>query len=636
MKRRKWWIFAVGIVSILVIGFFAADFQFGYTPPLNKVREYQTNQMVSFDPYGRKGLFQIHNNPTEDDDIQEIDQDMLSLGREVFYEETFGNEVFLTDIVGMIDGPFTIKNVTKAILALGGKGTNNLQVELDSDITIGDKSFKKGEKINTGIDVAEGSLVPLGLPVSVSHGRIRVGISCAACHASFDPDTKKIIEGAPNADLNSGLLLALSTNSTGFFTHTNVDNLRKYITDLNRTVTNSKGEEEALPDPELLEKAVDETIISWPPGNFDTTYELEANPTQIPDSFTLGDHPYGWSGFAAAGPFNGLTTFSNNVHAQNADTLTQMDLSEALFDIDKEVYIGTILQKAANPKFRYNPTLEEKPSEFLSKIDPNPGTVGVNQIVETPEFPKVSVVSPSGVIVSSPGFKFNEQNNAVSAWQNTIQPPKPKIKFAEESVVKGREVFERANCMSCHAGSTLTNNKVISVKEIGTESSRAKAFKRTESIFTKSKLYSPDTPVPLPENPEVHNIPTDHIGQEQIKLSYAHGDSPGGYKVPSLIGLYWTAPYLHEGGVAVGKYGELGLAGTLLNEIKPEPRNSLRALVDKGLRTKVIEANKASEALRKTHVQGVGHSFWVDETTGFTKSEQDALLDYLLSLYEIE
>lgn len=53
------------------------------------------------------------------------------------------------------------------------------------------------------------------------------------------------------------------------------------------------------------------------------------------------------------------------------------------------------------------------------------------------------------------------------------------------------------------------------------------------------------------------------IGREQLKLAFAHGDSPGGYKVPSLIRLYWTAPYLHEGGVAVGKNvnSEIGFSG---------------------------------------------------------------------------
>jgi hypothetical protein len=33
----------------------------------------------------------------------------------------------------------------------------------------------------------------------------------------------------------------------------------------------------------------------------------------------------------------------------------------------------------------------------------------------------------------------------------------------------------------------------------------------------------------------------------------AHRGSNGGYKVPSLVGLYWSEPYLHDGGVAVGK-----------------------------------------------------------------------------------
>jgi hypothetical protein len=32
------------------------------------------------------------------------------------------------------------------------------------------------------------------------------------------------------------------------------------------------------------------------------------------------------------------------------------------------------------------------------------------------------------------------------------------------------------------------------------------------------------------------------------------------------------------------------------------------------------------------HIQGIGHEYWVDESTGFTKSEQDALIHYLLSL----
>lgn len=101
----------------------------------------------------------------------------------MFYAETFGNEVFLTDILGIVDGPFTIPNLMKAIVELGGKGTTNLRVELAKEVTIGGKTYKKGDKIDTGIDVPKGAYAPLGMPVKFSEGRLKVGITCAACHA---------------------------------------------------------------------------------------------------------------------------------------------------------------------------------------------------------------------------------------------------------------------------------------------------------------------------------------------------------------------------------------------------------------------------------------------------------------------
>jgi len=118
-----------------------------------------------------------------------------------------------------------------------------------------------------------------------------------------------------------------------------------------------------------------------------------------------------------------------------------------------------------------------------------------------------------------------------------------------------------------------------------------------------------------------------------LKLGFAHGDSPGGYKVPSLKGLYWRVPYLHDGGVAAGRNPEeLGVAGTLLRGIRPDPVRSLTALLDRELREKVIRANRSSERLRRVHVAGVGHEFWVDSANGFSKEEQRALIEYLLSL----
>jgi len=104
--------------------------------------------------------------------------------------------------------------------------------------------------------------------------------------------------------------------------------------------------------------------------------------------------------------------------------------------------------------------------------------------------------------------------------------------------------------------------------------------------------------------------------------------------VPSLVGVYWSAPYLHDGGVAVGPEAQtqLGIPGTLHRGILPDPVNSLHALIDRVLRQRVIAANAAMPSLQAMHVQGIGHAFWVDADTGFTPADQEALIQYVFSL----
>jgi hypothetical protein len=66
---------------------------------------------------------------------------LITLGRTAFYRETFGNEVFLSEIMGIVDGPLTPWRTAKALWALGGRGTTNLQIPLDVDVTIGGTTF---------------------------------------------------------------------------------------------------------------------------------------------------------------------------------------------------------------------------------------------------------------------------------------------------------------------------------------------------------------------------------------------------------------------------------------------------------------------------------------------------------------
>jgi len=576
------------------------------------------------------------------DNPEPSDEETVEFGRRAFYGETFGNEHFLMDIMGLLDGPLTIRGILKATAALKGEGTTNLQVKAEKDAVIGGKTIRKGDIIDTGLDVAKGSYVPLGLKVTMDKGKVRVGVGCIACHAVYDPKSGKVIEGPPNIDLNVGQILAMAENSAAFFTHTGVTTeqirgLIRFKEQAKSWVTDDEGKRAPLPDPDELERLVDEQLMTWPPGSIDTTLDMVNNPVQIPDSFTLGDHPYNWNGTAFAGPFKGLMTFSGVPNAQNMDALAQIGLSKPLFGLDKEVYMGILLQRAASPKYRYDPAKGGKPSEQFAAVDPTPDSPGIIRSVPSPAHPRSSIVSSSGVLSSLPGYPINTHTLAMSAYQNTLKPPRSPLKRDAMMAAEGREVFRRAGCITCHAGPYLTNNRIVAADVIGTNPSRARSFKKTERFWGPPLMYNYDTPVPLPEKPKLHRMPLNGMSEEQIKLAFAHGDSPGGYKTPSLYGLYWSAPYLHDGGVAAGpEPGQYGIPGTFKAGILPDPAESLRALVDKRLREQVVKANHADEALRKANVEGVGHEYWVDETTGFTRREQDALIHYLLTLHDAD
>lgn len=288
-------------------------------------------------------------------------------------------------------------------------------------MTIGDRVFPKGSYLDTGLDVPHGALVPLGMSLSVSRWRMRVGITCALCHATVDAETGKVIEGAPNQDLNSGLLLALATNSVSYFMHADVLPLRDVPQDHGRSILVLNRHKQNLPNIRALEKAVDRALLMWPRGNFDSLTDLKADPTQIPISFTWGNYPYGWSGNFMAGPFHGLTSQNNNVHALNSDSFLLADASPTLFDIDKETFLAILLQNTAYKRYRYDPSSGKKPSECWAAIKPPQQGLDLNQVVLPPTYPKSTILRPDGTLTSSPGYLFWRQNNAMAAWQNTIR-----------------------------------------------------------------------------------------------------------------------------------------------------------------------------------------------------------------------
>lgn len=437
-------------------------------------------------------------------------------GRNAFYTETGGNEVLLTDVVGFLSGGLSIWEMVKAIGAVGGAGTDNLQVALTRDARIGGRQYWKGQTIDTGLDVPKGAFAPIGLKVFKRRGHLAIGVTCAACHSTVD-SSFRILDGVPNHDLNLGLLLALASNSSSLLALTDRSAPLAVDTAPKRSVACAGGEL-LLPDIPTLETAVDARLSRWPPGTYVTQANLRGVPRNIPALFNRR-----WEAYAFAP--HGL----NRLLAYENETQTRLGMGQ-------EQYFAWVLQNAPARDFRFDPVQGGSPS----------------------------LAAPRRVADES-----LSQPSAVAAWMRTLTPPERSVDADSTPARQGKDVFDRAGCVRCHSGARYTNDAMEE-----------------------------------------------------------------GVRVASLIGLEWTAPYLHDGGVAVGLDIErhLGVSGTLLTQVPPDPRHSLLALFDRELRRRVVLVNRSHPDLRGLRVFGEGHPHWVDEQGGYRRQEQAALVEFLMSL----
>jgi hypothetical protein len=95
---------------------------------------------------------------------------------------------------------------------------------------------------------------------SIGQAKLRVGITCALCHASVDNRTGRILEGAPNIDINTGLVLAFATNSAAMFRQTDINPTK--IPQGEHTYIDANGQESHLPGAKALEDAVDAALLT--------------------------------------------------------------------------------------------------------------------------------------------------------------------------------------------------------------------------------------------------------------------------------------------------------------------------------------------------------------------------------------
>jgi hypothetical protein len=518
----------------------------------------------------------------------------------------------------------------------------NFKVRPDRDLRLGSSVFPAGSEVSTGMDIAAGETAPVG----AQNG----GVSCASCHATVDPATGRMVTGRANSDLNIGLFLALSTNTTSSFLRFNknqIDPFDPRFPLTGRRIIDSQGNTVQLPDPVAFEAAVDDLVLTIPPGGFDAAADATTAVSRIPDCFVFGEGGMGWDGGFQIGPFGGVAALTSAVHAFEINFLSPATVSRLVADLDPEVYLGLVLQNAGDPALRLPDDV--RPSEWLHQQYPN-AERGV--LLQLPGYPAPSLFSLNGLVFSPPDETFMYSALALSAFQQSLTVPpntsqENQFNLHSGAVLRGAEVFRTANCISCHPPPYFTDGSVIPYSEIRTSPKRAKNRRIYDGRLVEAVIPSFDQPVPLPPNPNPMVLPRAPGTSSNLLLPPGLDNPDGGYKVTGLLGTYFKAPYLHDGSVAStaeairistdGSYavvdrGGIGIPGTSKAGRTIHAGNSLRVLLDRDLRQILLENNASDPTLVTNGVEGAGHEFFIDPASGFTYQQQMDLVAFLLAL----
>ncbi len=605
----------------------------------------------------------------------EINLDLLEKGENIFFSRKIGDTFGFQGVFGFGAGLATLKDeVETAIAALDGEPTTNLSITLQKDINLGSRTFPKGLGFNTGFDVERGGSFPGLKPngdINVDRsGTFPLGlnrngdITCALCHVTLNK-TGSLLKGVPNTDLAIPFFIALAPNSAAGFARLDFNPLDPKYQGNGKQIIDSAGQLVTLPDPQKFEAAFDDAVLDVALGHFESSPDGINNTTKIPNLFTFKSGPYTSGGEFAVGPFAGLSAQAASVFSSEVNLLAAAQLSAQIGGIDPEVYLGTILQNAAETRIRLPEGQTVKPSEWLRQLAPDPMQAELedqNPAPDTGVYPHLqpTLFTYNGLVFGpnilktpdAPAHKpFLFAENALAVFQNSLVPPANKSPENQQallsgSVERGAKVFDRANCASCHIPPFFTDNKIHPTSVVKSNPARAQSRLALNELLVPPQVYTFNTPIPVPANAESLKVPTEGISPTPTTLPF--GLLPdGGYKTPSLRGVYLSAPYLHDGGVAM-RAGSLevasdgsftvvdpsgvGLTGTLSQGIPADSASSLRALFDRKLRQQVVATNKANPALVRNNLDGSGHDFFVDKTTGFSPTKQTDLINFLLAL----
>jgi cytochrome c5 len=259
---------------------------------------------------------------------------MLEAGRQVFRFDTFGDEAFWGDALGL-HRAIAGKELGGVGPGLSPRAALALGLRVDADALPGNlvAQLKQG-KVNLDDPAVTLALLRLNAVVGVTgffgeRGQLRsFGIQCALCHSTVDdslaPGIGRRLDGWANRDLNVGAIVASAPTVKPF--------------------ADLLGTDEAT---------VRKALLSWGPGKFDAALILDGKAfrpdgktaaTLIPPAFGLaGVNLHTWTGWGSVTHWN---AFVANLEMKGKGTFFDPRLNDAAkFPIASKAGFGNVRNK---------------------------------------------------------------------------------------------------------------------------------------------------------------------------------------------------------------------------------------------------------------------------------------------------
>ena len=336
--------------------------------------------------------------------------------------------------------------------------------------------------------------------------------------------------------------------------------------------------------------------------------------------------------------------------------------------------------------------LVRKPSQFGSDgAERGAVTALVGVRIRTP--PEIATaIDMRALQEAHPGLNPEEVvNDSVSLMLDSLRPPKDTSELVMRSAglwSKGYEVFKQSGCEFCHRGPFLTDNLIHRISMVPREETGLPAppstagfwiprHGRGPAIGTQPDRVLHSRPLRMYVSPN-YDPETGKATGAGSAIDGLVGSKSAGFKTMPLRYLWGTAPYLHDGGVAISLHPNAAPAGDDLRALLARPASdklygmgyvlsawlahpetlhranaalSLQALLLKAERQRVMEGNRVRvipaphsdariDALGRPvaellsaytlGISGQGHEFWVDDQPGGERVT--ALVAFLLAL----